>query len=570
MPPTLEQQNPPEPIPQAPQNKSRFFLITTMVIIALVIGASVIAWAYQTKIFSLISRNPPVAVATQPCYVVQGDSVFFTNGNDSISPKNSYLVFGADSRTFTPITEKPLSAFGVGSAQVSGSVCYGKDSKHVFFGRYIITGADINSLQILTTNPRFSKDSQGVYRDGMRLFVKIDVPSFVMLDRIYGKDSNAVYYNDIGNPNYERFLPLPKADVASFVSLGDYYAKDANSVYEYGRPIADVDVKTFTALGCYYAKDSNKVYRYGDSIADANPSTFTIPADAPCDSDAARRDTFQQALDTSGQDPYTKTKTRVYYNSDQIISNLENLGIPGPTPESAASLKGVDPVSFTTIKNDPAFGKDATHVYAGAFVIDGADSATFQLLSRFYAKDVKRVYLFWPNVSVVDGADPNTFVVLDNPFGSSNGLYTGSLAKDKNHIYSQGKIIPGDPATFAILNDHYNKDSSHVYMGTTTISSNPSTFWGDPDGYFAKDGNTIYYRGVPIAGANAATFSVQRTYPYFYGIDSTNVYYVGYQSPVILNGADQSSFVVIDDSNDGIKYDAMDKNHFYYDDKVVK
>jgi hypothetical protein len=566
--PPVPQQPSPAPI-QDTQKKLPFFLIGIIAILIVFVVAGT-AWAYRNQIFSLLSKNSPVASTTQPCYVVRGGKVFFTNGSSTVSPKSSYLVFGADPNSFSAITPSPLPAFGVGSVQLQGQVCYGKDAQHIFFERYVITGADVASFQTLSANPRYAKDANYVYRDGMRLYVKINAPSFTMLGDIYGKDVNNVYYDNVGDPNYEGFLSIPNSDPATFVSLGNYYGKDASAAYYVGQVISGVDAKSFTAPGCGYALDSKAVYRYGEVVSGVSPVNFTIPTSTPCDTDTARQTAFQQAIDTSGQSPYTVDANGVYYNSDQIVSNLENMGIPGPTPDAAPSLPGVDPTSFTTIKNDPAFGKDATHVYAGVSIVAGADPVTFQLLSRFYGKDATHVYVFWPTASIVVGVDPDTFVVLDDPFGSNNGEYTGALAKDKNHVYSQGQVIPGDPATFTILNQSYNEDASHVYMGTTTVSSSPSTFWGDPDGNFAEDGNTIYYSGTPIAGVDAATFSVQRTYPYFYGIDSKNVYYIGYQSPLILTGADPASFVVIDDSNDQIKYEAMDKNHFYYDDKIVK
>ncbi len=388
-----------------------------------------------------------------------------------------------------------------------------------------MTGVDPNSFQILSTNPRFAKDASHVYRDGMQLFINIDALSFKMLDQMYGEDNRTVYYDDISNPNYEGFLPLTGADLATFTSLGDYYAKDKNNVYDYGRIIQGADVKTFTVLGCYYAKDSQAVYQYGAVVSGANPADFSVPTSSP-------------ACDTSS----SPTSPQWTYSYTSMPTNV-----------------GIDP-------------------------------STFQPLSAMYAKDDNHVYFIEQNsnpviVTPIAGADPKTFQVLgDNPFGSNDtgllsGTYSGAMAKDSQHVYYEGKIVQGaDPSTFVWLNPLYGKDASNVYMvgppheDTTMIpiSTDVMNFWGDPDGYFAEDSNNIYYEGSPIAGVDKATFSIQRTYPYFYGIDSKNVYYIGGDQSSIVVGADPASFVVINDSNDGAKYEAMDKDHFYYDDQVVK
>ncbi|HVM73979.1 MAG TPA: DKNYY domain-containing protein [Candidatus Paceibacterota bacterium] len=530
MPPQLEQQSPTPPlhgVPAPHKSKSLMIAIAGLVIIVLVVFAVWIKYSYfSSDTSNTLSHSITQNVNPAPCYVVQNGKVFLTLGGNFVSATSSYMVLGADPSSFTPITSSPLTVFGIEGAQVSGSVCYGKDASHVFFGRNAITGADLNSFQILSTNPRFAKDSTYVYRDGMRLFVNIDATSFKMLDRMYGEDAHTIYFDDISNPNYEGFLPLAGADPATFASVGDYYAKDKNTVYDYGSAIQGADVQTFSDIGCYYAKDSHAVYQYGQIINGASPVDFTVPTSTTsCDTSSGSRNAVQW-----------------------------------------------------------------TYTYANMPTNVGIDPSTFEPLSAMYAKDAEHVYFVEQNVvptpivRPIAGADPKTFQVLgDNPFGGNNigllsGTYSGVMAKDSSHVYYEGKIVAGaDPSTFVWLNPIYGKDASHIYMvgpvheDTTMlpISSDVVNFWGDPDGYFAEDSNSIYFEGSPIVGVDKSTFVIQRTFPYWYGVDAKNVYYIGYQTGII-SGADPASFVVIDDSNNSAKYEAQDKNHFYYDKQIVK
>ncbi len=497
MPSSPEHQNSaPTPVAPVPKSRFKFYIWVGVIVLLLIATVAFAAWIERDNFSTMIPSSTVQSVDSSPCYVVQQDKVFLTLGNSAVSATSSYLVLGADANSFTSITPSPLSVFGIEGAQVSGSVCYGKDAQHVFFGRYAMTGADLNSFQIISTNPRFAKDTNYVYRDGMRLYVNIDASTFTMLDQMYGKDAKTVYYEDISNPNYEGFLPLTSANLATFVSLGNYYAKDSHAVYQYGQPIAG-----------------------------ANPNNFIVPTStASSDTSVARNST------------------------------------------------------------------EWTYTYADMPSDADIDPSTFQPLSAMYAKDAQHVYFVEQNinpmiVTPIAEADPKTFQVLGgDPFGGDEvgllaGSYNGIMAKDSQHVYYEGKIVVGaDPSTFVWINPIYGKDATHVYMvgpvheDTTMlpISSDVANFWGDPDGYFAEDSNNIYFEGTPITGVDKATFVIQRTYPYFYGIDSKNVYYIGGDQSSIISGADPTSFVVIDDSNDGLKYEGMDKNNFYYDAKVVK
>lgn len=75
------------------------------------------------------------------------------------------------------------------------------------------------------------------------------------------------------------------------------------------------------------------------------------------------------------------------------------------------------------------------------------------LLSRFWA--------FGP--FEIQGADIASFEILDE---------LQQYAKDKNHVYFQGVIIPeADTQTFSVLNENYNcaVDANHAYQRDNII-----------------------------------------------------------------------------------------------------
>jgi hypothetical protein len=144
----------------------------------------------------------------------------------------------------------------------------------------------------------------------------------------------------------------------------------------------------------------------------------------------------------------------------------------------------------------PFYAKDLNHVYVccdidGADILPNADPATFQILTSNptdYVKDKNHV---WWDYTVVEFADPATFVRL--PYG----VY----AKDKNHVFWAGAIIPAaDPASFGFYSDGvYAYDGSHVYIdGAAVPNANPNTFVDLGNGY-GRDGSQEYDDGAPVS-----------------------------------------------------------------------
>lgn len=105
------------------------------------------------------------------------------------------------------------------------------------------------------------------------------------------------------------------------------------------------------------------------------------------------------------------------------------------------------------------FLKDKNHVYYGEKIMKDADLKTFQIVAGHYAKDKNHVYMGMAlGVVIVEGADPETFEILDK------NTFIADYSRDKNYAYFRGKKIPESHGpSFALLENDYSIDKNHVY-----------------------------------------------------------------------------------------------------------
>lgn len=77
-------------------------------------------------------------------------------------------------------------------------------------------------------------------------------------------------------------------------------------------------------------------------------------------------------------------------------------------------------------------------------------------------------YIYY-NCETITGTDAGTFQVLTNK----------EIAKDKNHVYDKGEIIPqADPKTYELINDSsgypawdFGKDTKNIYLGVIILNN---------------------------------------------------------------------------------------------------
>lgn len=174
---------------------------------------------------------------------------------------------------------------------------------------------------------------------------------------------------------------------------------------------------------------------------------------------------------------------------------------------------------------DNKYSIDKKHVCKNYSIIKGADPETFEVIDyevytwwcnldrKPYRKDKK--YFYW-NGKKIEDIDPKTFKILK---------YDYSI--DKNNVYWQGKIISkSHPETFEILTEDYARDRDYIYNIIREIEGGGAAEIGSPiivvtikgvdvetfeifDWGYSKDKSTVYYRGEIVKDANPKTFKIK-------------------------------------------------------------
>lgn len=150
------------------------------------------------------------------------------------------------------------------------------------------------------------------------------------------------------------------------------------------------------------------------------------------------------------------------------------------------------------------------HVYTWTGdIVAGANPSTFRLISTYsdgtggtpYATDGVHIYSAWSaGTPALSGADPSTFIAIRQqyqiPYAPSSGRYgesfaadDNSFAKDKSHVWYQGKLIPNaDPNTFIVTGNTHVENASGGY---TLAHDSNHTYGIDKQSKLTIDGVTI-------------------------------------------------------------------------------
>ncbi len=253
------------------------------------------------------------------------------------------------------------------------------------------------------------------------------------------------------------------------------YAKNAADVFHNGGRISDADPATFQMFANRedLAKDAKQVYRDGGIIQGADPATFAL--------------TDMYDLGKDAKDYY--------------------LGLKPLHVKDMASFQILEAEHWR--KDNLIWARERDQYFMREQATPIADSASFQVLQSYYAKDTKQVYF---GAGVLAGADPATF--------QGCGGLAGELAKDAKQVYWEGKVVEGcDAASFEYLRLHFARDRQHAYFCYSSGSppmilpgSDAKTFEvigvASEDFGYAKDAKQVYRGGNIVPGADPATFVV--------------------------------------------------------------
>jgi len=161
-------------------------------------------------------------------------------------------------------------------------------------------------------------------------------------------------------------------------------------------------------------------------------------------------------------------------------------------------VKGADATSFRQLE-DADYAKDMSSVYKEGQKIDDADPATFTHISDVFWRDAHGVYF---DGKKVVGADPVSF----------RPLPIKPWSKDSVHCFRGPLVVPSsDPITFVPINFYWAKDANHFYAyGFKDVLIVPCDYASMMmlNAEYAKDKQHVFWLGIEIIGADAATFEI--------------------------------------------------------------
>lgn len=176
-----------------------------------------------------------------------------------------------------------------------------------------------------------------------------------------------------------------------------------------------------------------------------------------------------------------------------------------PHRDQVTKVKGIDTATFREItpcvgyrpcaRQVVNFARDRKHVFHRGNVIPGADPDTFVLIDDTYAKDKAAVYA--------------GVVRLTNRIANFRPLPNEVWATDGRHIFYGETRLEGEGFELNPQNHDYARTKTHVYHRGKALTADASTFqlvWAGTG--VSKDKNNVYYNDVPIPAADPLTMTV--------------------------------------------------------------
>lgn len=325
-------------------------------------------------------------------------------------------------------------------------------------------------------------------------------------DSYYHKDGQ-VYYVLGGNFFSVGEQLMENADLESFEVLDSLYARDKHHAYINEKPIPEADAVSFQLISGLHTRDARTVFYMDRPVLDADPDTFVLLWNS-----------------------YAQDKNYLY-NDWEKLTNRKPDTIPQKVPGDS----------------NGRFLLYGEALYSGDVHLTRISQPTaFHLLNEYYASDNKNVYY---ELQKLPHADYLSFRILDSSF-----------AKDKHHIYLNGRIIiDADPESFEtgkyqddkIFNFYHIGDHYVQYIAPENLRTIDSRY------LYKTDGEFIYTFNARIEDADIASFEIIDEQ---YSRDQQRVFF---SSTPLLN-ADPQSFRLL---KHGF---SRDNHHLYWNERKVE
>ena len=401
---------------------------------------------------------------------------------------------------------------------------YGKDSKNVFYEDKKLENADVKTFQAISDE--LGKDKKYIYRYDEKM--EVNPKDF----KLYKNKDKIIYFRNNGKL-YEAGTFLENTtveDLDTFEILDDEYSKDKHNIYYGGVTLSDVDMDTFQIImPNYYAKDKNSVYSRHKKIKGANPKTIKILNIAYVKDDKTVFSNFSFSNTLKNADVKSFEALGQYYGKDK--NNVYLMG---------EKIKKADVKTFQVISEEffNHYSKDKNNVYLETYIIEGANPETFEIIKEkpTYSKDKK--YLYYSGKKIDE--------IKDNLKIMSAGIF--GIIINGNRIYANGNRLDiENPENFKIIkNDYYN---------------NPNIIYGKNDkNIYVIIGNGQKIRSKVIKDADINSFEIMEIGAY--SRDKNNIYFT-YSDVVKMKDVDKGSFTI---GEHGFSYD---KNSVYFYGKKI-
>jgi hypothetical protein len=323
---------------------------------------------------------------------------------------------------------------------------------------------------------RFASDKNKVYFEGETIR-NAEPATFSLLTGNYSKDGDNVFYAT---------TTLDGADPRTFnVHASTRYSMDANSVFFFGKKILGADVASFEFINNDsrpyeyrdFAKDKSRVYYQGEVVEGLNPSVLSQGGTVS-----------GKVVANQGADD------EVVLQGNYLIWRNGLLRIADPS-----TLEYIGLGIFRDSQKLYSMGSISKHYETG---FDVADLNPAESISLLYSLDGAAEYLLngnkvyalvsemsLPWLELVEGADAASFKLLTNGY-----------AKDKNSIFFDDKKLEGasvaDFMTKEVLDDRLTLGFSgdKVYWRNLLLEGiDPTSLRAESGGTIIRDDDTVWF-----------------------------------------------------------------------------
>lgn len=308
-------------------------------------------------------------------------------------------------------------------------------------------------------------------------------------------------------------------------TIEEYRTKQFNTLKKQflGPDLQEWDLATFQALSLEAGvfRDQNNVYYAG------------IKKDIPRD----KIQVIDELIYTDGQKAYVGIDTVLDLNLKKIqfINGYVTDGRKTYQQNlfNYDEVFDVDPYAMVWVSE--YFSKDNNNYYFYGEKLEDIDYDSFKPFTH-YAIDKNRAYwiLNQYNQTIIENADYDSFEELS--------IYS---AKDKNHFYYEGEIVPEIDANSVTINKYgvLRTEKYAIIAGQINTEVDPNSFKYVENSDYSLDDNAIYYRGEKIPNSNGSAFKFIHNDGNFneYAQDDQHVYV----NNTIIEGALPNQFVPI-------------------------